>query len=89
MNHETGFEGGYDHRPHPARLDPTRSDYSLILAAHEGAIAAGEPGYIDPSTGLFVLTAAELYGRGWCCTEGCRHCPFLARRPPEAQQPID
>ena len=26
--------------------------------------------------GLFVLTAAYLRERGYCCTNGCRHCPY-------------
>ena len=47
------------------------------MAAHEEAVAAGDPGYLDPSTGLFVLTAEYLQARGRCCTEGCRHCPYL------------
>ena len=50
-----------------------------ILAAHETAVDAGEPGYIDPTTGLFVLTAAYLEERGSCCDQGCRHCPYIDR----------
>ncbi len=26
--------------------------------------------------GLFVLTAAYLRKRGYCCGNGCRHCPY-------------
>ena len=44
-----------------------------ILAAHDAAMASGEPGYIDPVTGLFVLTAGYLAERGTCCDQGCRH----------------
>lgn len=47
-----------------------------IVAAHDAAVSAGEPGYIDPETGLFVLTAAYLAERGFCCEQGCRHCPY-------------
>jgi hypothetical protein len=47
-----------------------------ILAIHDAAVAADEAGYIDPDTGLFVLTAAYLNERGYCCTNGCRHCPY-------------
>ena len=43
---------------------------------HDAAVAAGEPGYLDPETGLFVLTAAYLAARGECCGSGCRHCPY-------------
>jgi hypothetical protein len=47
-----------------------------ILAAHAQAISDGEDGYLDPSTGLFVLTADFLTRRGHCCGRGCRHCPY-------------
>jgi hypothetical protein len=57
-------------------LDPCRPDGEAIRAAHEEAVAAGDPGYIDPSTGLFVLTAEYLRARGHCCDQGCRHCPY-------------
>jgi hypothetical protein len=63
--------------PHPSRLaldDPWRD---RILAVHAAALRVGEPGYLDPSTGLFVLTAAELAARGLCCDQGCRHCPYV------------
>lgn len=64
-------------QPHPDRLSPGRSDYSLILRTHEAALAAGQPGYPDPVTGLFVMTAASLAARGRCCHRGCRHCPYV------------
>jgi hypothetical protein len=48
-----------------------------ILAAHDAALAAAAPGYQDPRTGLFVLTAAWLAARGTCCDNGCRHCPYV------------
>jgi len=47
-----------------------------VVAAHEAAIAAGADGYLDPRTGLFVMTAAYLQARGSCCDSGCRHCPY-------------
>ena len=47
-----------------------------IAEAHAAAIAAGEAGYLDPASGLFVLTAATLLERGECCGQGCRHCPY-------------
>jgi hypothetical protein len=31
--------------------------------------------YINES-GLFVLTAEYLLKRGYCCGNGCLHCPF-------------
>jgi hypothetical protein len=63
--------------PHPSRLAPTHPDRNRILAAHAQAMATGEPGYADPETGLFVLTAAYLLERGECCETGCRHCPYV------------
>ena len=50
-------------------------------SAHDRAVAAGWDGYLDPDSGLFVLTAAYLAARGHCCDRGCRHCPY--RAPPE------
>jgi hypothetical protein len=35
------------------------------------------PGYADPETGLYVMTAAHLLSRSSCCQSGCRHCPYL------------
>ena len=40
-------------------------------------MARGEAGYLDPATGLFVMTAATLLERSTCCETGCRHCPYL------------
>lgn len=54
-----------------------RPDRELILAAHRAAVDAGRPGYPDPATGLYVLTAVELAARGTCCDSGCRHCPYV------------
>jgi hypothetical protein len=53
-------------------------DRGEIVAAHEQAVRAGEPGYTDPASGLFVFTAAFLAARGTCCDSGCRHCPYVA-----------
>jgi hypothetical protein len=75
-------------RPHPSRLDPARPDVELVLARHARAVADGQPGYLDPGTGLFVLTAAELLRRGWCCDRGCRHCPWVGG-PDTAGTPPD
>jgi len=64
--------------PRTDRLDPRRPDYAAIFDAHDKAVARGEPGYEDPSTGLFVMTAPYLADRGHCCDQGCRHCPYPA-----------
>jgi hypothetical protein len=63
--------------PHASRLsvdDPRRAE---ILAAHGNAVSAGETGYADPATGLFVFTAAYLMARATCCDSSCRHCPYV------------
>lgn len=64
-------------RPHPSRLDPRRPDAALVLATHDAAVADGEAGYTDPATGSTVFTAVTLAGRGTCCEQGCRHCPWV------------
>ncbi len=64
-------------RPHPARCPPDTDGYGAILAAHREAVRRGDVGYLDPRTGLFVLTAAALAARGRCCDSGCRHCPYV------------
>lgn len=64
--------------PLVARLDPTRPDHAVIVAAHARAMAAGEDGYLDPTTGFFVFTAQAHWDRGRCCQSGCRHCPYAA-----------
>jgi hypothetical protein len=63
--------------PHPSRL---REDHPLraeVLALHSAALDQGDVGYRDPANGLFVLSAAFLAKRGFCCTRGCRHCPYV------------
>lgn len=49
---------------------------------HDAACARGDAGYIDPASGLMVLTAQYLRDKGYCCGSGCRHCPY----PPEVQR---
>ncbi len=63
--------------PHPERLALGHPHRAEILAAHRAAVEAGEPGYLDPATGLFVITAAEHVRRGQCCANDCRHCPYV------------
>lgn len=56
--------------------DPGDPLAAEVRAAHEQAVRAGDDGYMDPATGLFVFTAAYLAGRGTCCDSDCRHCPY-------------
>ena len=65
------------HEPHPDRLAPDHPRRDEILAAHDAALARNEMGYADPATGLFVMTAAYLAEREYCCVKGCRHCPYV------------
>jgi Family of unknown function (DUF5522) len=62
--------------PHASRLPADHPRRAEIIAAHDGALAAGQAGYRDPASGFFVMTAAYLAARGTCCGNGCRHCPF-------------
>jgi Family of unknown function (DUF5522) len=52
-----------------------------VVAAHAAAVEEGKAGYLDPDTGLFVLTAVWLARRGTCCGNGCRHCPYDGEQP--------
>jgi hypothetical protein len=63
--------------PHRSRLAPDHPLRSAILAAHRTARASGSTGYTDPATGYLVMTSSFLAGRGTCCHQGCRHCPYL------------
>jgi len=45
-------------------------------AAHRQAVESGQDAYLDPESGLLVMTASYLERRGRCCRSGCRHCPF-------------
>ncbi len=65
--------------PLPERLAPDRPDYVAVLDAHHRALISGRPGYPDPTTGLFVMTARTLWQRRTCCGSGCRHCPYTGR----------
>jgi hypothetical protein len=63
--------------PHRDRLSPAHPAYPEIIRAHADALSRGEFTYIDPVSGLSVLTAGYLRERGTCCDSGCRHCPYL------------
>jgi hypothetical protein len=64
-------------QPARARLPLGTPRREQLLQAHERAMAAGYAMYVDPVTGLSVLTAKFLAERGWCCGRGCRHCPYV------------
>lgn len=53
------------------------SEYESPLdAAHRKACARGQKTYVDPETQGEVFTRAYLVERGYCCNQGCRHCPY-------------
>lgn len=62
--------------PNPSRLAPDHPRHVDIVDRHERAMTAGLSSYVDPATGYTVLTAAYLAERGYCCSNGCRHCPW-------------
>lgn len=49
---------------------------ALIEAVHAKACAAKLRAYTDPYTQDQVFTRFYLLDRGWCCQQGCRHCPY-------------
>jgi len=64
-------------QPHEDRLSSDHPQYNEIIHCHVRAMEHGQAGYLDPATGLFVITAAEHLRRGKCCASGCRHCPYV------------
>jgi hypothetical protein len=64
-------------------LDP------LIVRIHEVASRRGEHSYLDPRTGMVVMTAVYLQARGFCCGAGCRHCPYPPDEQARAGRPVD
>jgi hypothetical protein len=63
-------------QPAVSRLPRDAPRREEILAAHDAALAAEAAGYLDPVSGLFVLSARFLADRSFCCERGCRHCPY-------------
>jgi hypothetical protein len=63
--------------PHPDRLPHDHPAYGAVVRAHRAALDDGADTYVDPVSGLVVLTAGYLARRGTCCGSGCRHCPYV------------
>lgn len=68
-------------QPALSRLPPDVPMRREILAAHAYAVSSEQAGYVDPVSGLFVLSAWFLAERGYCCERGCRHCPYVEDQP--------
>jgi Family of unknown function (DUF5522) len=66
--------------PAPSRLPLDRPDRDEILTRHDRALASGMSTYLDPTSGWIVFTANYLAERGYCCSAGCRHCPWVDAR---------
>ena len=45
--------------------------------------ARDEDDYYVNESGLLVFTAAYLLERGYCCGNGCLHCPYDYKAVPE------
>ncbi len=60
---------------------------NAALQIHIAACRRGESGYIDPDTGLFVMTSVYLRERDYCCGSGCRHCPYTEAERAAAGRP--
>jgi hypothetical protein len=41
----------------------------------------GKDDFYYDERGLMVLTEGYLLRRGYCCDNGCRHCPYKPGRP--------
>ncbi len=62
--------------PAPDHLSPDHPQFDEIMAAHAASVEAGQLGYIDPASGLFVFNAQGLRTQPNCCSNRCRHCPY-------------
>lgn len=55
----------------------------MVASAHAEAVRAGKLQYEDPATKYLVFTELASFGRGFCCGNACRHCPYgHAHAPP-------
>ncbi len=43
--------------------------------------------YLDH--GLMVLTARYHLRRGYCCEQGCRHCPYIEEPEDNSRKDVD
>ncbi|MEI8081189.1 MAG: DUF5522 domain-containing protein [Actinomycetes bacterium] len=64
--------------PLPRRYSERLRSHTEGMRRHREAVASGVPSYVDPVTGLAVFTARFLADRDYCCSSGCRHCPYVA-----------
>lgn len=74
--------------PHPDRLRRDHPHREEILARHSRALRSGLSTYIDPGTGYSVFTADYLATRGYCCSNDCRHCPWVGGEQDPEPSPL-
>ena len=65
----------------------SRQPSEKALREHRAACDRDDAGYLDPDSGLFVMTSVYLREQGSCCGSGCRHCPFDAAEQARAGRP--
>ena len=53
----------------------------------EAPLVENEDYYLD--RGLMVLTARYHLRRGYCCEQGCRHCPYTEVPKENTQTDVD
>ncbi|GAA4435129.1 hypothetical protein GCM10023188_26860 [Pontibacter saemangeumensis] len=66
----------------PANLSNLRADAETVTQE----LKEGEDYYLN-GQGLLVFTAKYLLKRGYCCQNGCRHCPYGFRKQEGAERP--
>ena len=54
--------------------DNKKKPQPLVIQTSERHFTEGVDFYIE--NGLYVFTEKYLKERGYCCGNGCRHCPF-------------
>lgn len=69
-----GYPAG--HRGRSWELHDRPPQVTVARLRHDAACASGQSVYADPATGYSVFTADYLKQRGYCCDNGCRHCPW-------------
>ena len=54
----------------------------IVKALQQRPLPVAGPGdyHIDPQTGRWIFTESYHRKRGYCCDNGCRHCPWKAHR---------
>lgn len=58
-------------------MKETKEELDFIVEeAHRYACSLKLRTYTDPFTQADVFTRFYLEDRGFCCQQGCRHCPY-------------